>query len=297
MAPESSVADARAKLRDPTRRHDPPEASARIRELERRLGRRERDLAATAEVLEALSHSIAHELRAPLRAVDNFSEILLKEHAATLDAEGVRLLRVVRRNAGRMGSLVTGLLAFAQAARREPTLTRFSFDALVSEVLASEGLQAGSAPFARTSVTLRIAPMSEWYADRGAVREVLLELLANAVKFTSGRGDAARIEISSRVVDSETVCAVSDNGAGFEQQYAHKLFHLFQRLHGAEEFEGLGVGLAIVRRLIESQGGRVWASGAPGSGATVSFALPRREAAEARGEAAQEVDDSDGGAP
>lgn len=277
------MADATGRRRDPTRRHDPPEASARIRELEQRLGRCERDLAATAEALEALSHSIAHELRAPLRAIDNFSEILLKEHAPALDPEGVRLLRVVRRNTGRMGTLVAGVLAFAQAARREPTLTRFSFEALASEVL-----QAVSAPPGRMSVTLRLAPMPDWYADRGAVREVLLELLANAIKFTGGRGDAARIEIASRVVDGELVCAVSDNGAGFEPQYAHKLFHLFQRLHGAEEFDGLGVGLAIIRRLIESQGGRVWASGTPGQGATVAFALPRREAG-------PEVDSSDGG--
>lgn len=267
------MTDATGRLRDRTRRRDPPEESARIRELERLLGRRERDLAAAAEALEALSHSIAHELRAPLRAIDNFSEILLKEHAAALDAEGVRLLRVVRRNAGRMGSLVTGVLAFARAARREPILARFSFEALVSEVL-----QAAAAPLGHTSVTLRLAPMVDWYADRGAVREVLLELLANAIKFTGGRGEDARIEITSRVAETELVCAVTDNGAGFEQQYAHKLFRLFQRLHGAEEFDGLGVGLAIARRLIEMQGGRVWANGAPGQGATVSFALPRREA-------------------
>lgn len=281
------MADARGRLRDPTRRHDPPEESARIRELEQRLDRRERDLATTAEVLEALSHSIAHELRAPLRAIDNFSEILLKEHAAALDPEGVRLLRVVRRNTGRMGSLVTGVLAFAQAARRKPTPTRFSFEELVSEVL-----QALSAPLGRTSMTLHLVPMSDWYADRSAVRDVLLELLANAIKFTRERGDDARIEITSRIVESDLVCAVSDNGAGFEQQYAHKLFHLFQRLHDAEEFEGLGVGLAIARRLIESQGGRVWASGVPGQGATVAFALPRREAGH---DANHDVDDSDGG--
>ena len=282
------MADPRAKLRDPTR-HDPLEAGMRIRELEQRLDRRERDLAATAEVLEALSHSIAHELRAPLRAIDNFSEILLKEHAAGLDGEGVRLLRVVRRNTGRMGSLVTGVLAFAQAARREPILTRFSFEALANEVV-----EAVSAARGRTNMTLRLAPMPDWYADRGAVREVLLELLANAVKFAGGLRDGARIEIASRVLETELVCTVSDNGVGFEQQYAHKLFHLFQRLHGAEEFDGLGVGLAIVRRLIESQGGRVWASGVPGQGATVAFALPRREAGR---DADHDVDDSDGGAP
>src|SRR6185437_5907566 len=125
---------------------------------------------------------------------------------------------------------------------------------------------------------LRLAPLPDWCADRAAVREVLLELLANAVKFSGGRGPEARIEIASRVVEDELTCAVSDNGAGFEPQYAHKLFRLFQRLHGSEEFDGLGVGLAIVRRLIEAQGGRVWASGAPGQGATVSFALPRHEA-------------------
>ena len=288
------MADARAKVRDPTRRHDPLEGSARIRELEQRLDRRDRELAATAEVLEALSHSIAHELRAPLRAIDNFSEILLKQHAAGLDSEGVRLLRVVRRNTGRMGSLVTGVLAFAQAARREPILTRFSFEALVSEVLASEALHAAPAPLGRGSVMLRLAPMPDWYADRGAVREVLLELLANAVKFADGLGDGARIEIASRVLETELVCTVSDNGAGFEQQYAHKLFQLFQRLHGADEFDGLGVGLAIVRRLIESQGGRVWASGTPGQGATVAFALPRREAVH---DADHGVDGGDGGAP
>lgn len=266
------MADATGRLRNQVRRHDPPETGARIHELEQRLGRRERDLAAIAEVLDALSHSIAHELRAPLRAIDNFSEILLEEHASALDREGVRLLRIVRRNAGRMGSLVSGVLAFAQAARREPILTRFRFETLASEVL-----QAISGSNGPANVTLRLAPMPDWYADRAAVREVLLELLANALKFSAGRGDEARIEITSRVLETELICAVSDNGAGFEQQYAHKLFRLFQRLHGAEEFEGLGVGLAIVRRLIEAHGGRVWASGAPGEGATVFFALPRRE--------------------
>lgn len=266
------MTDATGRLRDRTRRRYPPEASARIRELEQRLARRERDLAAAAEVLDALSHCISHELRAPLRAIDNFSEILLEEHAATLDAEGVRLLRVVRRNAGRMGNLVTGVLAFARAARRQPILTRFSFEALASEVL--QGL---SEHVGRNSVTLNAAPMADWFADRGALREVLHELLANAIKFSSPRGDQARIEITCRVLEAELTCAVHDNGAGFEPQYAHKLFRLFQRLHGAEEFDGLGVGLAIVRRLIEAQGGRVWASGAPGQGATVSFALPRRE--------------------
>lgn len=276
------MADARGRLRDPTRRHDPPEATARIRELEQRLVRRERDLAAAADVLEALSHSISHELRAPLRAIDNFSEILLEEHAAALDAEGARLLRIVRRNAAKMGSLVTGVLAFAQASRREPILTRFSFEALANEVL-----QGMAGPLGRSRVTLCLAPMPHWCADRGALREVLIELLANAIKFTGGRGDDARIEITSRAVEAELVCEVSDNGAGFEPQYAHKLFRLFQRLHGADEFDGLGVGLAIVRRLIEAQGGRVWANGAPGQGATVSFALPRRDAGHEADDAAE----------
>ena len=275
------MTDARGRLRDRTRRRDPPEASTRIRELERCLERRERDLAAAAEALDALNHSLSHELRAPLRAIDNFSEILLKEHAAALDAEGVRLLRVVRRNTGRMGRLLAAVLAFAQAARREPIPIRFSFEELASEVL-----QASSARLGQAAVTLQVAPMPDWYADRRAVREVLLELLANAVKFSSGRGAEARIEIACRPLEAELVCAVSDNGAGFEPQYAHKLFRPFQRLHGVEEFEGLGVGLAIVRRLIEAQGGRVWASGATGKGAIVSFALPRREA-----------DESDGAAP
>jgi light-regulated signal transduction histidine kinase (bacteriophytochrome) len=277
------VADARGRLRDPTRRHDPPKVTTRIRELEQRLARRERDLAAAGRVLEALIHSISHELRAPLRAIDNFSEILLEEHAAALDAEGTRLLRIVRRNAVKMGALVTGVLAFAQAARREPIPTRFSFEALATEVL-----QGISGRLARSRVTLLFAPMPDWYADRGALREVLVELLANAIKFTGGRGDEACIEVTSRAVETELVCAVSDNGAGFDPQYTHKLFHLFQRLHEADEFEGLGVGLAIVRRLIEAQGGRVWATGAPGQGATVSFALPRREAG-------HEADNSGGG--
>ena len=191
------MTDATGRVRDRPRR-EPREGSARIRELERRLGQRERDLAAARDLLAALSHSIAHELRAPLRAIDNFSAILLEEHANRLDAEGVRLLRVVRRNAGRMGQLVTGVLAFAQAARREPILTRFSFETLVSEVL-----QGMSECLGRTSVSLRLAPLPDWCADRAAVREVLLELLANAVKFSGGRGPEARIEIASRVVEDE----------------------------------------------------------------------------------------------
>jgi light-regulated signal transduction histidine kinase (bacteriophytochrome) len=268
------VTDATSSLSNRPRR-DLLEAGTRVLELEQRLARRERDLAAAAEVLEALSHSISHELRAPLRAIDNFAEILLKEHAAGLDAEGVRLLRVVRRNAGRMGHLMAGVLAFVQAARREPRLTGFGFEALAREVL-----EAVAARPEGQNVTLRIAAMPDWYADRGALRDVLLELLTNAIKFSGGYGAEARIEIAAQALASELICSVSDHGAGFEPEYAHKLFRLFQRLHGVEEFEGLGVGLAIVRQLIEAQGGRVWASGAPGQGATVSFALPRREAAE-----------------
>jgi light-regulated signal transduction histidine kinase (bacteriophytochrome) len=265
------VTDATSSLRHRTRR-DPPEG-ARIRDLEQRLARRERELAAAADALETLSQSISHELRAPLRAIDNFAEILLKEHAAALDAEGVRLLRIVRRNTGRMGQLVAGVLAYAQAVRREPVLTRFGLEAL-----AREAVDALPARPRRPEVALRIAAMPDWYADRGALREVLLELLGNAAKFSQGRGAQARVEIAARAAETELICSVSDNGAGFEPQYEHKLFHLFQRLHGAEEFDGLGVGLAIVRLLIEAQGGRVWASGAPGKGAMVSFALPRREA-------------------
>jgi signal transduction histidine kinase len=242
---------------------------ARVREhaaqLEARVRERTAELEATNKELESFSYSVSHDLRAPLRAVDGYARMLEEDHAAKLDGESKRLLRVVREAAERMGALIDDLLAFSRLGRHELQRRRLDMSALAREVVAeTDGA-------ARTRVEIAALPATN--GDATLLRQVWVNLIGNAVKYSGKRADP-RVEIGGRAEGAENVYWLRDNGVGFDMRYAAKLFGVFQRLHRAEEFPGTGVGLAIVQRIVVRHGGRVWAEGRPGEGATFFFSMP-----------------------
>jgi len=237
-------------------------------ELEARVRRRTAQLETAHADLESFSYSVSHDLRAPLRAIDGFAAILAEDYAPRLDDEGRRLLKVVSDSAKKMGQLIGDILAFSRAGRHEMTILPIDMAALVREVW--QGLE----PQRRDrQVELRLAELPGASGDIAALRQVWQNLLANALKFTRGRATAL-IEVGGESTEAEVLFHVRDNGAGFDPAYAAKLFSPFQRLHDASEFEGTGIGLAIVKRFIVMHGGRVWAEGKADAGACFGFALP-----------------------
>jgi PAS domain S-box-containing protein len=242
-------------------------------ELERKVIERTQALDAANRELEAFSYSVSHDLRAPLRAIDGFARLLEERHAAALAGEGRGYLRRVREGARRMNRLIEDLLAFSRVARAELTACEIDLSALAKAV-ATE--LAASAPERR--IEWRIADGLRAHADPGLMRVVLANLLGNAWKYT-GRTERAVIEFG-RGANGEFF--LRDNGVGFDPKHAAGLFEPFRRLHGEEEFEGSGIGLATVRRIIERHHGRVRAESSPGNGATFHFALPPGPAAASR---------------
>jgi PAS domain S-box-containing protein len=219
--------------------------------------------------LEAFSYSVAHDLRAPLRGIDGFSQALLEEYADRLDDEGRRWLDRVRQSAQHMAQLIDDLLMLSRVTRSD--LKREAVDLAVLAAVSVERLERAH-PARR--VAILIEPNLVACGDARLLGVVLDNLIANAWKYSSKR-EAARIEVGATRVDDETHYFVRDNGAGFDMTYAHKLFGVFERLHVAEEYEGTGIGLATVRRIVERHGGRVWAHGEVDRGATFSFSLGR----------------------
>lgn len=240
-------------------------------ELERRVEERTAQLQAANKELEAFSYSVSHDLRAPLRAIDGFSARLVDSHGASLDEEGRRLLGVVRANAQRMGALIRDLLAFSRVGRSETRATFVNMRSIVLDV-AEEALE--SAPsVARNLPTLSVGELPGAFCDGPLIRQVWANLLSNAIKFSAGV-DAPEIAVSGRKDGESVVYSVRDNGAGFDMAHSDQLFSVFRRLHRADQFEGTGVGLAIVHRVVTRHGGRVWADASLGQGATFSFSLP-----------------------
>lgn len=229
-------------------------------------------LFATNTELEAFSYSVSHDLRTPLRAIDGFSRILLEDYGDKLDDEGKRVINVVRDSTVKMARLIDDILAFSRAGRAEMNAATVDMEALVRSLLADPlALNlVGRTP----AIDLGKLPPAE--GDRAMFERVWINLLDNAIKFTAPKSDA-RIEIGATISNGETVYHVRDNGVGFDMQYAGKLFGVFQRLHGTE-IPGTGIGLAIVKRLVTRHGGRVWAEGKVGGGASFYFALPNKEA-------------------
>lgn len=234
-------------------------------ELERRVLLRTAQLEASNMELEAFAYSVSHDLRAPLRAIEGFSRILMDEHRPSLSPEAQRYLGLVRNNALDMDKLIDDLLAFSRLARQELATKRVSPKEIVN--LALKELESA---LEGRAVELTIADLPDCKADPALLKLVYINLLENAIKFTRGK-DPATVEIGFIDLDDENVYFVKDNGVGFDMQYADKLFGVFQRLHRAEDFEGTGVGLANVQRIISRHGGRVWAEAEVDQGATFYF--------------------------
>jgi light-regulated signal transduction histidine kinase (bacteriophytochrome) len=236
---------------------------AHANELEETVRQRTEALVAANKELESFSYSVSHDLRAPLRAVDGYARMLQEDYAGRLDDEGRRLLGVVRENATRMGRLIDDLLAFSRLSRQAPARQPLDMTQLAQEVAAELGKGA----------RIDIAQLPPAHGDRALVRQVWANLIGNALKYSAKRADA-RVEIGGSEAAGESIYWVRDNGVGFDMRYVHKLFGVFQRLHRADEFDGTGVGLAIVQRVVARHGGRVSAESAPGQGARFEFALP-----------------------
>ena len=238
-------------------------------ELEERVRLRTAQLEGTNKELESFSYSVSHDLRAPLRAIDGYSQMLEEDYSDRLDDEGRRLLGVVRDETRRMGRLIDDLLAFSRLGRQPVDATaHVDMTALAKEVAEelTRGQQEGR-------VRLDVWPLPPANGDRMLLRQVWVNLLSNALKY-SGKQPRPEIVVTGELANGEAVYRVADNGVGFDMKYAAKLFGVFQRLHRAEEFPGTGVGLAIVHRIVSRHGGNVRASGRPGEGATFSFSLP-----------------------
>ena len=238
--------------------------------LERDVTRRTAELQASNADLEAFSYSVSHDLRAPLRAIDGFIAILDEDYGPRLDEEGHRLFGIVQDNARKMGRLIDDILTFSRAGRLEMEVTEVDMNALVDEVWQALAEQRG-----QRKIEFHRDELAPCRGDLRALRQIWLNLLANAIKFSRGR-DPAVIGVYAEPGDDLNWYAVRDNGAGFKPDYVGKLFGLFQRLHGMDEFEGTGVGLAIVKRFVQKHGGQVGAKGVPDGGATFRFALPTR---------------------
>jgi signal transduction histidine kinase len=243
---------------------------ARLVEAHESERRKSAELQAVNKELDAFSYSVAHDLRAPLRAVDGYAGMLEDTYAGRLDAEGRRLLGVVRASSQLMGRLIDALLNLARIGRQALRTQPVELDPLVNQVI--DELRAGCSG---RSIEFAVGKLGTALADPALLKQVLANLLGNAIKFTRDRNPAV-VEVGCRREAEKggaIVYYVKDNGAGFDMRYSDKLFGVFQRLHRTEEFEGTGVGLSIVQRVINRHGGRVWADSRPGEGATFYFTL------------------------
>lgn len=239
--------------------------------LETLVAQRTAQLEAANRELEELSYSMSHDMRTPLRAIGGFARILLDEQAAKLDDEGKRLLNAVRDNAQHMGILIDDILRFLSLGRLKLEYAPVDLAKLAQE--ASEVLRTAE-PARRLRLDIQALPPA--WGDHGMLRQVLLNLLSNAVKFSPGEGETL-IEMGGTTATAENIYYVKDHGVGFDMRYAGKLFKVFERLHPTGQYAGSGVGLAIVKRIVERHGGRVWAEAQIDAGATFYFTLPRSD--------------------
>jgi len=227
------------------------------------------ELAASNKELESFSYSVSHDLRAPLRQIDGFSKILLTTDVESLPPDAKECLQQIRDGTRHMGQLVDDLLNFSRLGRQELLKQTVDLGALVRSILTELQQELKD-----RRVTWRVHPLPADECDNALVKQVFRNLLSNALKFTRQRVEAV-IEVGHRVDDSQVVYFVRDNGVGFDMKYAGKLFGVFQRLHLQEEFEGTGVGLATVQRIVLKHGGRIWAQAQLNGGATFCFTLRR----------------------
>jgi PAS domain S-box-containing protein len=219
--------------------------------------------------LESFTYSVSHDLRAPLRSIDGYARILADDYLKQLDPEGQRVLNVIIKNANRMGKLIDDLLDFSRFGRKEVNKTRYSMEAVIRSVC-EEQLEADK----NRIVEFDVQSITNALSDPQLIKQVWTNLISNALKY-SRKKEKSIVEITSQISEREVIYSICDNGTGFDMQYAHKLFNVFQRLHKAQDFEGTGVGLAIVHRIISRHGGRVWAESKNiDEGACFYFSLP-----------------------
>jgi PAS domain S-box-containing protein len=246
------------------------ELAKRAEGLDQELAKRAAELETTNKELESFAYSVSHDLRAPLRHTVGFAELLQKQASSSLDDKSRRYMQLILESSKRMGNLIDDLLGFSRIGRAETNKSEVDMESLVGEVVAELGQETKD-----RNIDWNIGPLPVCYGDRSMLKVVLMNLLSNAVKFTRIR---KRVEIEIGCADrceDQAELFVRDNGAGFDMQYVDKLFGVFQRLHLAEEFEGTGIGLATVQRIIHRHGGEVRAEGAVDQGAAFYFSLPR----------------------
>jgi PAS domain S-box-containing protein len=232
----------------------------------------EEQLKSANKELESFSYSVSHDLRAPLRGIHGFAQILMEDYGNQLDTEASRLLNNVMNNAQKMGQLIDDLLSFSRLGRKELVMMDLSMQHMATNIC--NDLKSGLNGNAH-KLEFKINELQPAEADSVAIKQVWVNLISNAVKY-SGLKEKSLVEIGSELKEDETVYYVKDNGVGFDMRYSDKLFGVFQRLHSDKEFEGTGVGLAIVHRIISRHGGRVWAEGRKNEGATFYFSLPKK---------------------
>ena len=239
-------------------------------ELEQRVIERTIELEAVNKELEAFAYSVSHDLRAPLRHMAGYAELLQKNASSVLDEKSRRYMTMILESAKRMGDLIDDLLAFSRIGRAETQKTMVSLEQLVKEALNEVRPETDE-----RNMGWRIGPLPNLYGDRSMLRLALVNLVSNAVKFTRARPQP-EIEIGcADGKEDEIVVFIRDNGVGFDMKYVNKLFGVFQRLHRTEEFEGTGIGLATVQRIMHRHGGKVWAEGVVDRGATFFFSVPK----------------------
>lgn len=265
------------RLQEATRRMEEEvderrKAEAQVMHLNAQLGDQLVLVNASNRELESFSYSVSHDLRAPLRHIAGFSDMLQEHLGGNLDGEGRRYLDVILQSSQKMGQLIDDLLSYSRLGRTKLAMSEVDLNPLAKEVIELLSEEAKD-----REVVWVVQPLPQVVGDAQMLRLVLQNLVANALKFTRGRSPA-RIEIGTEAVEGEVRCFVRDNGVGFDMKYAEKLYTVFQRLHQASQFEGTGIGLANVRRTIERHGGRVWAEGKRDAGATFWFTLPLKEA-------------------
>jgi light-regulated signal transduction histidine kinase (bacteriophytochrome) len=236
-------------------------------ELEERVRARTAELEAANQELEAFSSSVSHDLRGPLHLIDGFSTILEETHGTLLNPEGRKCLERIHKGVLEMASIIESLLNLSRLGRRQLKMQPTSLNEVVALVLADLKTEIHD-----RQIEWKVGNLPLVECDQGLIKQVLINLIGNSVKYTRPR-DVAVIEIGQTTVDGEQVIFVRDNGAGFEMKYADKLFGAFQRLHRHEDFEGTGVGLATVRRIVQRHGGRIWAEAEINKGATFYFTL------------------------
>jgi light-regulated signal transduction histidine kinase (bacteriophytochrome) len=238
--------------------------------LESRVRERTRELEIANKDLESFSYSVSHDLREPLRAVEGFCELFRSEFEASVPEPGRKLLERIWSGATRMNQLINDLLHFSRFSREPLNCLRVPLREIVLGIVA--GLQERQG---QSQVSVHVEELPDCYGDRSLLEQVLTNLLSNAFKFTAGRS-AARVDVGSLRQGDRIVYYVRDNGVGFDMKYADKLFGVFQRLHSKDAFEGTGIGLSIVQRIIQRHGGSVWADSRPEEGATLYFSLPEQ---------------------